>query len=103
MRHSRDLHWGLQPGELGWEGEERGDAFRGHVASPVLFSMSPQCPPNLHKLDGYFCENEQVSPARHGGTQPWGSSMSRELRHIPVGLWHVPWGWTHPLGSSMSL
>lgn len=31
------------------------------VASPNLFFMSPQCPPNLHKLDGYFCENEQVS------------------------------------------
>ncbi|NXK93022.1 ADA11 protein, partial [Formicarius rufipectus] len=32
---------------------------------------SSQCPPNLHKLDGYFCENEQVSPALHGQTQLW--------------------------------
>ncbi|NWI02685.1 ADA11 protein, partial [Tichodroma muraria] len=31
----------------------------GLMASSNLFSMSPQCPPNLHKLDGYFCENEQ--------------------------------------------
>ncbi|KAM9656156.1 disintegrin and metalloproteinase domain-containing protein 11 isoform 4-T4 [Morphnus guianensis] len=47
--------------QVSWAGGggKRGDAFRGHVASPVLFSMSPQCPPNLHKLDGYFCENEQ--------------------------------------------
>ncbi|NXA58845.1 ADA11 protein, partial [Mohoua ochrocephala] len=28
---------------------------------------SSQCPPNLHKLDGYFCENEQVSSAQPAG------------------------------------
>lgn len=22
--------------------------------------LSPQCPPNLHKLDGYYCDHEQV-------------------------------------------
>ncbi|NXU78184.1 ADA11 protein, partial [Oreotrochilus melanogaster] len=38
---------------------------------------SSQCPPNLHKLDGYFCENEQVSPAWCGGTCPAG------WQHIP--------------------
>lgn len=37
------------------------------MASPSFFAH-PQCPPNLHKLDGYFCENEQVSLPR--GTQP---------------------------------
>lgn len=37
------------------------------MTSPIFFAH-PQCPPNLHKLDGYFCENEQVSlPC---GTQP---------------------------------
>lgn len=51
------------------------------VASPNLFSMSPQCPPNLHKLDGYFCENEQVSPAQPGGTQPWGWAHPHRLQH----------------------
>lgn len=32
----------------------------GYSRVPNILSC-PQCPPNLHKLDGYFCDNEQVS------------------------------------------
>lgn len=61
---------------LAWKSPEHETPHGGHLAplhsflrpasalSPgaALLSqpLSPQCPPNLHKLDGYYCDHEQV-------------------------------------------
>ncbi|XP_023802522.1 disintegrin and metalloproteinase domain-containing protein 11-like [Cyanistes caeruleus] len=53
---------------------------------------SSQCPPNLHKLDGYFCENEQVGAAQPGGTRAWGWAHPHGLQHRDLSVLEVHLG-----------